>query len=201
MLKLPADLRTDDAWLVGGGAESSCFGGIRGSTKGVRAHMGNARSLPRGTSGGRCRGSGHIAGSAISDKSTLDLLGDVKLTTGEGPRPCDCLTRACIGRSFRLEQPQHALCTVCCPHRDDPPVGFAQRLRRPHTLILPRISLPAERLSVSIGPPGALRSRPLKKGEPRATRRCLAPRLRACRPVGLASAGRPPWRPRCLRRR
>ena len=154
MLKLPADLRTDHAWLVGGG-ETSCLGGIRGSTKGVRAHMGNARSLPRGTSGGRCGGSSHVTSGAISNKSAADLLGDVKLATSEGPRPCDCLTRAGIARSFRLEQPQHALRAVCCPRRDDPPVGLAQRLRRPHTLILPRISPPAERLSVSIGPLGS----------------------------------------------
>ena len=133
MLKLPANLLTSGVWLVGGG-ETSRLGGVSGDTKGVRAHVGNARGLPSGTSGRRCCGSSHVTSGAIADESTADLLGDVKLATSEGPRPGDCLTRAGVARSFRLEQGQHALCAVRRPDRDDPPVCFAQRLWRSHRL-------------------------------------------------------------------
>ena len=40
---------------------------------------------------------------------------------------------AAIPGSFRLEQLQHPLRTVRRPYRDDPPVSFAQCLRRTHT--------------------------------------------------------------------
>jgi hypothetical protein len=144
MLKLPADLRTEGIWPVRGG-KTNCLGGIRGGTKGVRAHMGNARGLSGGASGGRCCRSSHITSRTMSNESAADFPGDVKLATSEGPRPGDRLTRAGIARSFRLEQPEHALRAVCCPHRHNPPVGFAERLRRPHSLILPSASSPVSR--------------------------------------------------------
>jgi DNA invertase Pin-like site-specific DNA recombinase len=143
MTKLPADLLADSVRPIRGG-QTSCLGGIRGGTQGVRAHMGNACGLPCGSGGGRCRGNLHVTSSATTGKSAADLFGDAKLATSEGPRPGDRVTRAAVLRSFGLEQPQHPLCAIRCPHRDDPSVDFAQRLRRTHTCILPRVSPRAE---------------------------------------------------------
>lgn len=144
MTKLPADLLTDSVLLVGSG-KTSCLGGIRRGTQGVCAHMGNSRGLPRGSGGCRCYGSVHVTSGAATDKSATDLLGDIKLTASEGSCPGDRVTGPAILWSFRLEQPQHPLCAVRCPHRDDPPIDFAQRLRRPHTPFfhaLPRAEAP-----------------------------------------------------------
>ncbi len=88
MTKLPADLLTDSVLLVGSG-ETSCLGGIRRSTQGVCAHMGNTSGPPRGSGGCRCCGSGHVTSGAATDKSAADLLGDIKLATSEGSRPGD----------------------------------------------------------------------------------------------------------------
>jgi hypothetical protein len=153
MAKLPGDLLADSLGPVGGG-QSSCLGGIPGGTKRMRAHMRDACGLPRGSGGGRCCGSLHVTGGASSDKSAADLFGDAQLATSEGPRPGDRLTRAAIPRSFRFEQSQHPLRAVRPPHRDGPPVSFAQRLRRTHTQILPRVS--------ALGPPcrGSVAGRP-----------------------------------------
>lgn len=143
MTKLPADLLTDGVLWVGSG-ETSCLGGIRRGTQGVCAHMENRRGLPRGSGGCCCCGSVHVLSGAATDKSAADLLGDIKLATSEGSCPGDRVTGPAILWSFRLEQAQHPLCAVCCPHRDDPPIGFAQRLRRSHTHILPRAAPRAE---------------------------------------------------------
>jgi hypothetical protein len=52
---------------------------------------------------------------------------------------CLAARAAAVPRSFRLEQSQCPLRAVRRPHRDDPPVSFAQCLRRTHTQILPRV--------------------------------------------------------------
>jgi hypothetical protein len=64
----------------------------------------------------------------MSDETAAGLS-DAKLATGKGPKPGDGITGAAIPRSFRLEQSQHPLRAVRRPHRDDPPISFAQRLR------------------------------------------------------------------------
>src|SRR5262245_37628239 len=131
MSKLPANLLTDSVRAVGD-RQPNRLGGIRGGTQGVRTHMGNARGLPRGSRGGRrCRRL-DVAGGATSDEPAADPYGDAKFATSESPCPDDRVTRAAIAWSFGLEQPQDPLRTVRRPHRDDPPIGFAQRLRRNH---------------------------------------------------------------------
>jgi hypothetical protein len=76
-----------------------------------------------------------------ADEAAADLLCDAKLATGKGACLCDRITGAAIPRGFRLEQSQHPLRAIRRPRGDDSPVGFAQRLRRTHTRILPLGSL------------------------------------------------------------
>jgi hypothetical protein len=136
--QLPADLLADSLRPVRGG-QSSRLGGIRGGTQGVRAHMRDARGLPGRSGGGhRCR-SAHLTSGGVSDETAAGLS-DAKLATSKGAKPGDGVTGAAIPRSFRREQSQHPLRAVRPPHRDDPPVSFAQRLRRTHTQILPPVS-------------------------------------------------------------
>lgn len=73
----------------------------------------------------------------MSHEPTTDLLGHSELTTSEGPRPGHGIAGTVISRSFRFEQTQHPLRAVGGPRRDDPPISFAQRLRRTHAPILP----------------------------------------------------------------
>jgi hypothetical protein len=143
MTKLPPDLLTDSVWPVGG-RKTSRLSGIRGGTQSVRAHVGDARGLPRGSRGGRRCGSPNVTSAASSDKSAVDRFGDAELATSESPRPSDRVKGAAIVRSLGLEQPQHPLCTVRRPHRDDPPIAFAQRLRRAHAYIFPLVPPRAE---------------------------------------------------------
>ena len=137
MAKLPADLLTDSLRPVRGGQRSG-LGGIRGGTQRVRPHMRDACGLPGG-SGGRHRcGSAHLTSRGMSDETAAGLS-DAKLATGKGPQPGEGITGAAIPRSFLLEQSQHPLRAVRRPHRNDPAVSFAQRLRRTHTQILPSV--------------------------------------------------------------
>ena len=137
MAKLPADLLSDRLRLVRGG-QSSRLSGVRGSTECVRAHVRDARGLP-GRSGGGYRGrSAHLTSGCVSDESPPGLR-DAKLAAGKRPKPVDGIARAAIPRSFHLEQSDHPLRAVRRPRGDDPPVGFAQRLRRPHAQILARV--------------------------------------------------------------
>ena len=96
-----------------------------------------------------------------ADETAADLLGDVKLATSKRTCPIDGITGAAIPRGFRLEQSQHTLRTVRRPHRDNPPVSLAQRLRRTHTQILPRPALcpPMPRIG-NRTPSGDLRRNP-----------------------------------------
>jgi hypothetical protein len=135
--KLPADLLADNVRPVRGG-QSSRLGGIRGGTQSVCAHMRDACGLPGGSGGGHRCGSAHLASGGMSDETAAGLS-DAKLATGKGSYPRDGITGAAVPRSYRLEQSQHSLGAVRCPHRDDPPVGFGQRLRRTHTQILPGV--------------------------------------------------------------
>jgi hypothetical protein len=128
---LPVDLLFDRVRPFGGG-QTGCLGGIRGGAQGVRAHMGNGGGLASRSGGGRRCGSLHVTSGAGRGKSAADLFGDAKLATSKGPRPGDRVTGAAIPRNFRLEQSQHPFGAIGRPHRDDPPVSFAQRLRRPH---------------------------------------------------------------------
>ena len=70
----------------------------------------------------------------MSDETPAGLC-DAKLATSKA-RNRAMASGAAIPRSFRLEQSQHPLRAVRRPHRHDPPVSFAQCLRRTHTQIL-----------------------------------------------------------------
>ena len=137
--KLPADFLAGRLGSVGSG-QSSRFGGIRGGTQSVSAHVGDRRSLPCGPGGGCCRGCTHVTSGATTDEAAADLLGH-DVATSKGSRPRDRVPGAAILGSFGLEQPQHPLRAVCCPDRDDPPIAFAQRLRRARKRILLRPTL------------------------------------------------------------
>jgi hypothetical protein len=100
--------------------------------------MGDARGLSGGPGCGRGGGNLRVTSGASANKSAPDLFSDTNVAISEGSRPSDCVPRAAIIGSFRLEQFQHPLRTVGCPRRDHPPVGFAECLRRAHSDIVPR---------------------------------------------------------------
>jgi hypothetical protein len=135
VIKLPPDLLTDSRRPVVRG-QTSRLGGISGGAQGVRAHMGNARGLPRGPGGGRRCGSLHVSSGATSVKPPADHFGHPQPATSERPRPGDRVARAAVPGSLSLEQPQHPFRAVRCPQRHDPSVGFTQRLGRAHAHIL-----------------------------------------------------------------
>ena len=83
MAKLPADFLAGRLGSVGSG-QSSRFGGIRGGTQSVSAHVGDRRSLPCGPGGGCCRGCTHVTSGATTDEAAADLLGH---DLGRGGRP------------------------------------------------------------------------------------------------------------------
>jgi hypothetical protein len=112
--------------------------------------MGNSGGLPCGSGGGRCCGSPHVTSSAATDEPPADLVGDGKLATSEGSSPGDGVPGAPIAPRFRLEQRQHALCAGRCPRREDPPVAFAQRLRRAHVRHLRNCVAPRRTLGPSV---------------------------------------------------
>jgi hypothetical protein len=101
--------------------------------------MGNSRGLPRGSGRRGCRWSVHVTSGAATSKSAAYLLRDIKLTTSEGACPGDGISGADVPWSFGFEQFQHPFCAVRRPCRDDPPVGFAECLRRTHTRIVPPV--------------------------------------------------------------
>lgn len=137
MGKLPADLLADSLRPVRGG-QSSRLGGIRGATQGVRAHVRDACGLSGRSGGGHRGGNAHLTSGRMSDETTAGLS-DAKLAPSKSPKPGDRITRTAVPRSFPLEQSQHPLRAVRRPHRDDPPLSFAQRLRRTHTQMLSRV--------------------------------------------------------------
>ena len=102
--------------------------------------MSNGRGLPRGPGVSGSGGSRHVARGAATDEPPADLPGDLELATSEGSRPGDRVPGAAVVWSFRLERPQHPLRAVRRPPGDNPPVAFAQRLRRAHRDILPTLT-------------------------------------------------------------
>jgi hypothetical protein len=102
MTKLPTDLLTDSAWLIGGG-QTRCRGGISGGAQGVRAHVWDGCGLSRCPGGGHCCGSAHPTSGRTIDKTEADPLCDAKLASSEGPRPGDRVTGAAIAGSFCLK--------------------------------------------------------------------------------------------------
>jgi hypothetical protein len=148
--QLPANLLTDSVWLIRGG-ETGCLGGKRGGAQGVRAHMWDGCGLSDRSGGGRCRGIADLASGAPILKTVADLFRDAKLATGKRSRASDRLSGAAIPRGFRLEQSQHPLRAVRRPSRHDPPIGFAERLRRSHTRSVPRLAAPRPRVPRKAG--------------------------------------------------
>ena len=112
MAELPVDLLADSLWAVGGG-KPSCLRGVRGGTKGVRAHVRDGGGLPGRSGGSRCCRSAHLTCGATIDETAADLFGDAKLATGKGSRPGD----ASRGR-LSLELPPR---TTPAPARRSPP--------------------------------------------------------------------------------
>ena len=133
MAVLPLNLVADSLGAVGGGKPGR-LGGVSGSTQGVRVHVRDGCGLPGCFGGSHRRRSGNLARSGASEEATADLVGNVELATGKSTRSGDGIAGTTVTWSFRLEQPQHTLCAVSPPGRDDPPVGFAQCLRRAHAL-------------------------------------------------------------------
>jgi hypothetical protein len=169
--KLPADLLADRPRPVRGG-QSSRLGGIPGGTQGVPAHMRDACRLPGRSGGGHRCGTAHLTSGGMSDETAAGLS-DAKLATSKRPQPGDGITGTAIPRRFRLEQSQHPLRAVRRPPRDDPPVSFAQRLRRTHPPDSPtRFGAPAlhaaDRQPDAVERPRAAaraKSRPVANGE------------------------------------
>jgi hypothetical protein len=183
--QLPANLLTDSVWPIRGG-ETGCLGGIRGGAQGVRAHMWDGCGLSGRSGGGRCRGIADLASGTPILKTAADLFRDAKLATGKGSRASDRLSGAAIPWGFRLEQSQHPPRAVRRPSRHDPPIGFAERLRRSHTPIVPRLPALAPR-----APREAEKSLSRRRwGVAEAKRVCLAgPALVPPARVRLAEAG------------
>ena len=195
--QLPLDLLTDGVWPIGGGT-TGCLGGIRGGAQGVGAHMWDGCGLSGRSGCGRCCRSAQLTSGARIFKTAADRFRNVKLATSEGSRPRNGLSGTAIPRSLCLEQSQHPLRAGRRPHSDDPPVSFAQRLRRAHVPILPRVS--ALGLSMpQIGnraPSSASRSSPREIATPPRAGILAARAMGVCpRDLGLAlgegAGGRP----------
>jgi hypothetical protein len=95
----------------------------------MRAHVRDRCGLP-GSPGGssRCRGA-HLTRGGSAGEPAPDLFCDVKLAMAERPRSRDGIARPGIAWSFRLEQSEHPFRAISSPHSNDPPFGFAERLR------------------------------------------------------------------------
>ncbi len=122
--KLPLDLLANRLRSVGGG-QSNRLGRIRGGTQRVRAHMRDACSLPRCFCGCHRCGAAHLTSGGTPNETAADGFCHAKLTTSKGSGPSDGITRPVILGSICLEQSQHPLDAIGCPHGNDPPVSFA----------------------------------------------------------------------------
>jgi hypothetical protein len=131
VLKLPADLAAYRIWSVSS-AEACRHGGMSSRTKSMRSHMSNGCGLPGCSGGADGRMRPHVTGGITAPEPMPDRVGNIQLTTREGPRASDCGTRTAVLRGLRLKQPQHALGAVRCPRRNELSVNQAQRLRRRH---------------------------------------------------------------------
>jgi len=96
--------------------------------------------LTGGAGSRRSCGSCHLAGRNTTDEPTTNLLSGVQLSSGKRPSAGDQCARTVVSWSFSLEQANHPLSTIGRPCGDDPPIGFAQRLRGPHPPTLGRRS-------------------------------------------------------------
>jgi hypothetical protein len=122
------DLVANGLWRVRGG-KSHGLGGVRRGAEGMRTHVRDCRGLPcRSGGSGRCRRA-HLTRGGAAGEPTADLFCHVELATPEGPRSRDGIAWAGIAWSFLLEQSEHSLRAVSCPHSNDSSVDFAQRLR------------------------------------------------------------------------
>lgn len=74
---------------------------------------------------------------ATTGEAAADLVGHVKLSAREGSRSGDGFLWAAVARSFGVEQRERTFGAISCPSRHGPSFGFAQRLRRAHSEILP----------------------------------------------------------------
>jgi hypothetical protein len=117
--------------------------------------MWDGRGLSGRSGGGRCRGSADLASGAAILKTAADLFCDAKLAAGKGSRAGDRVSGAAIRRGFCLEQSQHPLRAVRRPSRHDPSIGFAERLRRSHTRIVPRLPALGHRVPRDAGSLGS----------------------------------------------
>ena len=116
---------------------------------------------------------------AASATKRRRILGNAELATSEGPGPGDGLTGPAVRRSFGLEQSQHPLRAVRRPPRDDPTVGFAQRLRRdrhrrPRSAGLPQLDPVALRIGHPAKSPDALHVLRLRSTSAPLARNCAS---------------------------
>jgi len=102
VVELPADLVVDRLGPIGR-RQSGRFRGICGCPQGVRAHVGDGRSL-RGRPGGSHRSRAHhLACGTAGHKPPAYLFGGTELTASEGPGPGDGVAGAIICRRLCLK--------------------------------------------------------------------------------------------------
>ena len=125
--ELPLDLLANSLRTIRGGQPHG-LGGVRRGAQGMRTHVRDCCGLT-----GRSGGSGRRRAADLTRRGAgepaADLLCDVKLATAERPCSRDGIAWPGIAWSFRLEQSEHSLGATSRPHRNDPPFGFAERLR------------------------------------------------------------------------
>ena len=74
---------------------------------------------------------------AAAGETAADLFGQVKLSTPKGSGSGDRVAWAAIAWSLGLKEAEYSFGAISRPCRHDPSIGFAQRLRRTHSRILP----------------------------------------------------------------
>lgn len=134
--QLPADLVGDGLRPIGL-RECDRFGGVRGRTQRVRAHVRNRCGLRRRSDGRGCVWA-QISSGASRNEPAANLLGDIELAARERSRSSNGVASTAVFGSFRFDETQHPLRTIGRPPGHDPPLGFAQRLRRQHAANVPR---------------------------------------------------------------
>jgi hypothetical protein len=137
MLELPGNLVGHDGGVTRS-SESDRFRGVGGCTQGMRAHVGDARSLCSSTSRGHRRRRSHGVCRSTSHETTANFASGIKLTPGKCPSPSDGIAWAIVVRRLHLEKAQDALSTVRRPRCDEAAIIFAQRLGGRHTSIFAR---------------------------------------------------------------
>lgn len=84
--------------------------------------------------------------SAAADETAADLFGHIKLAARKGSGSGDRVAWAAVAWSLGLKEAEYSFGAISRPCRDDPSFGFAQRLRRTHSVI---VLTPAQSLALN----------------------------------------------------